>query len=264
MTPAWNVFGRCEWMIAPTLANVGRGRSSNLIVAFSISFQYNLGMNFTAIMFSGLPRLKPKSIEFWKAFIEKHNPHVFVHTWAGNEIGEISKVRDIVNIFKPQKIAVDHPMTFDTTSYDDHQAYDINISNVLSMWTSVNKCFNALEQFYFDWSNKPTTLVRTRFDVWVPDGFELELAPSLVMPMEPNKTPDYYHYKEQYIVSQQEILCYGRYEQLKSYCGCINHIPHIMSHDKKFPFISEYIAAAHMHDHKLAYWNQTVKFELER
>lgn len=222
---------------------------------------YNFDMTI-ALMFSGLPRVKSQAIKFWQSFILEHSPKVFIHTWSDTE-DYLTHFDTISRYFNPQRLRIDQPITFDTTPYESHQYADISISNILSMWTSISRCFHDMEAYYHN-REKPKTVIRTRLDVCVPDGLEIVPCDSLVIPMEPLKEPGCHQYKQQFIVSQQEIICYGSYDQIKVYSDCINHIPHIMASDETFPFVSEYIIAAHLWDRRQAFWNQTMKFELVR
>lgn len=210
-------------------------------------------------MFSGLPRVRHNAFKFWLDFVYRYNPQIFVHTWDD----DLDSIKMILGNFKPVRLRIDKPESFDITPYESHQRDDINISNILSMWTSVYRCFDLLDKHYHDLP-KPATIIRARFDVWVPDGFELIPSTSLAIPMEPLKEPGCEHYKEQYMVSQQEIISYGNYEQMKVYCNCIHHIPAIMNSQENFPFISEYICAANLMDHRVGFWNYPLKFELDR
>ena len=217
-----------------------------------------------ALMFAGLPRLKRKSISFWQEFVSEHRPMVFVHSWETGDSDNRAALDEIRKLFDPKVFLIDKTGVFDTRPYEDRKMPGINVFNTLSMWTSISRCFKGMADFYEPFGSKPDVVVRSRFDLHVDEKLDLLDVPSMVVPMEPFKQPSCFHYRKQFIVSQQDVLNYGPFDQMAGYCDLISQIPRIMQEEPSLLFVSEYLSAVNLWERQIGYYTPTLPFHLVR
>lgn len=212
-----------------------------------------------ALLFSGLPRLRPPSTEFWQRFADKYSPTIYVHTWAAeNNDQQLEKITDL---FQPKVMIVDPPIQAQIDLYQGRAPGFVNIYNTLSMWTSIKRAFDALE---VDVDHRPDLVVRSRWDFYADQVPALITTPSLVIPMEPYKHPATFHYQQQFLVSQQDVFTYGSYDAVERYCGVIDNLEEVLRGDSTLPFISEYFSVAHLWTQQVGYYTPTMAFTLVR
>lgn len=217
-----------------------------------------------ALMFAGLPRLKRRALAFWQEFVAEHKPMVFVHSWETGDSNNRTALDEVRTLFDPRVFLIDKPGLFDTRPYEDRKLPGINVFNTLSMWTSISRCFKGMADYYEPFGTRPDVVVRSRFDLHVDDKLELLDVPSLVIPMEPHKQPSCFHYHRQFLVSQQDVLNYGPYDQMEAYCDLIGQIPRMIRDEPSIPFVSEYLSVANLWERQIGYYTPTLPFHLER
>lgn len=212
----------------------------------------------TAIIFTGLPRIYEKSMLFWEKVISKYNPDIFVHTWE--QPNGYEHLNNFSKRFKITSIKVDTLSNFDNEKYAHRSWPNINVYNIFSSWESVKRGYQLMESVY---QALPDIIIRARLDLYSP-YFDLLDLPTLIIPMSPNKWPGCFHFKEQFLVSQQDVLCYGPPEYVRRYCHLIDNIPYLMESDSSLPMVSEYVMAAHLWSQQVPYFSHLFPYELVR
>ena len=159
-------------------------------------------------------------------------------------------------IFEPQ-------MEIDWTPYQHRVINGVNPYNLLSYWWSTKKAFGIALDYYRAHNREPEIMVKSRFD-FCSTAFRMINVPTLVIPMEPYKVPANFHFREQFLNTQQDVICYGPMLAIASYCSLIDNIPWLMSQPENLPFLSEHLLSAHLWSMEVPCYSHPMIMELIR
>lgn len=215
-------------------------------------------MTKVAIILTGLPRIYEKSIAFWENVVAEYNADIFIHTWD-HDIN-FSSFNEAIKRLDPKSVKIDKLENYDYKKYEYRSRNGINVYNIYSSWESAKRGYQLMESHY---QIMPDTIVRARLDLYSPHLDLLDI-PALVLPISPNKWPECFHYNRQFLMTHEDLICYGPAKYIKKYCHLIDHMSALMESDTDLLMISERILAAHLWSQCIPYFSQLLDYEIVR
>jgi hypothetical protein len=213
-----------------------------------------------AILFNGLPRYFETPIQRWLEIKNQLNADIFIHTWDTDP----DTTDKIIEKFQPKAHQIDRPEEFDVDKYKYLTPQNMSTYNILSSLTSKKRVFQLMEKYYTDNQQPlPDMLLISRFDLLVGELQCLDMD-VLVIPMEPNKLPDCFHWQCQWMPSQSDVLAYGPVESIRVYCNLIDYVPRIFEIMNNWIFIPEWLLSINLWAHRIAYYSYVLDFKLIR
>jgi hypothetical protein len=211
-----------------------------------------------AMIFNGLIRLNDITNQHWLGLIERYKADVFVHTWR-----ESDKIQEVLDLYQPTGYQIDDPIQPDVSRYMDRIYPGVNPHNMLSMWTSVKRGWEMVESHYAKVGYEPDLIIRTRFDLLTSEMI-LEPDQPLVLPMQPDKLPACFHLSRQFLVQQQDVICYGHMDSIGKYCKTLDNIDYIWDQTTDTQMTSELLLSANLWLQRASYINQVMDLTLVR
>jgi hypothetical protein len=213
-----------------------------------------------ALLFSGMPRLYDDPADKWREIIDNLSADVFIHNWR---VDNTDQQNAILDFFKPTAYQIDEPDQFNVEWVRACSPRNLNIHNIFSSLTSKKRVFDLMENYYKQ-NNQPypDLIIVSRPDLLLFKFDPIDM-PTLVIPMEPFKVPDSFHFLQQWLPSQQDMICYGPFDSVKVYCGLIDAIGTIY---EKCPiwFVSEWLLVAHLWMNRVVIYNHVLYMKLIR
>lgn len=125
-----------------------------------------------ALCFSGMPRFwKETYNNFKKYIVDRYDTDVYIHSWETNEYSygkhihsyhnDFFDKNDMLEKYYPKKYLFENPESLSIDySYTEPNMLPISIKNVQSMYYSIKKCNDLIEDVY-------DVVIRARFDLMI-------------------------------------------------------------------------------------------------
>lgn len=218
-----------------------------------------------AIAFSGLPRCSfASSIMCWRRIQTLYNADVFVHTWAKTSNERKYAFDQIKSQFNPLVMRCDTPLDFyDFPNYNRKVFDDVNPKNVISAYTSFNRCMKLINDYCSKKATKYDIVIKARFDILV-ENFRLELLDGIAVPDDPLlERFAYCDFYGQTITGINDTSAYGSMDRMTFYSNIVHHVNDFYFNDE-VPFTSELMVRVYFMKNNIPVYHKWTRPEIAR